>query len=214
MNDPGLDPDTAERMLRGEPAGPPGLTALLAAASARPVREPDGEEAAVAAFREARSLPSPGPRRIRALAGLKAAAAALVLLLAGGVAVAATGHSRGPARTGYPGRTGAPAGSGRTTGRYGPSLSPPPSPSPRPSTSPTPRTAAASHPTPEAGRSERPSQETETPPGKPKSHTPRDKSTVKVGVPSVRPRKLIGTSPTKKIAQDEADSVAGALGNL
>jgi hypothetical protein len=211
MNDPGLDPDTAERMLRGEPAGPPGLAALLAAVSARPVREPGGEEAAVAAFREARSLPSASPRRIRTPAGLKAAVAALVLLLAGGVAVAATGHSRGPARTGYPERTDAPAGSGRTTGRYGPS--PPPGLSPRPSTSPTPRTAA-SHPTPEAGRSERPSQETETPPGKPKSHTPRDKSTVKVGVPSVRPRKLIGTSPTKKIAQDEADSVAGALGNL
>lgn len=213
MNDPGLDPDTAERMLRGESAGPPKLAALLAAAAARPVRNPDGEEAAAAAFREARSLPSARPRRVPALAGLKAAVAALVLLLAGGVAVAATGqHSHGPASTGNPGRTGAPAGSGRTTARYGPSLSPRPSTSTSPA--PTPRTAPASRPTPEAELSERPSQEAEKPPRRPKKHTPRVRASVKVGVPTIGPRKLVETNPTKKIAPDGVDSVAGALGSL
>lgn len=101
MNDgPGLDPHTVERMLRGEPIGPPRLAALLAAAaSSEPPAErlhgEDGEEAAVAAFQEARSLPSMQPHRRRlTAAGWKAALVGLLLVLAGGaaVAMAATGR--------------------------------------------------------------------------------------------------------------------------
>jgi hypothetical protein len=48
------DPETTERMLRGEPTGPPHLAALLAAASADlDTEDLGGEEAAVAAFRAA-----------------------------------------------------------------------------------------------------------------------------------------------------------------
>ncbi len=92
-----LDHDTAERMLCGEDAGPGGLAALLSAMSATPLRDdPRGEEAAVAAFRRARAgTETPvvvrGPWRSRLLA-VKAALAGLLLILAGGVAVAASPH--------------------------------------------------------------------------------------------------------------------------
>ncbi|MCW2865695.1 MAG: hypothetical protein JWP48_7403 [Actinoallomurus sp.] len=99
MNDPGLDRDTAERMLRGEPTGPPRLAALLAAASSEPpAEELDGEQAALAAFRRARTLPPTQPhwRRLAGL-GSKAAMTGLLLILAGGAAVAATAqHLPGP----------------------------------------------------------------------------------------------------------------------
>jgi hypothetical protein len=96
MNGPGLDRDTAERMLRGEPIGPPELTELLAAASAGSVHDDlSGEEAAVAAFHEARSRLHAQPPRARRLLRsrlltLKTALVGLLLLLVGGVAVAAT----------------------------------------------------------------------------------------------------------------------------
>ena len=92
-----IDRFTAERLLRGEVAGPHELAELLAAAAAP--AQPDelaGEEAAVTAFREAHLIPASRPRRrsmITKLLTLKVAAAALTATAAGGVALAAgTGH--------------------------------------------------------------------------------------------------------------------------
>lgn len=98
MNDPSLDADTAERMLRGEATGSPELAALLAAASSGLAAEdPKGEEAAVAAFREASRVRQPNARRLSALLSVKAALIGLLLALTGGVAVAATTqHLPGP----------------------------------------------------------------------------------------------------------------------
>jgi hypothetical protein len=100
VNDPSLNADIAERMLRGEPTGPPELAELLAAASSELATEDlSGEETAVAAFREARSRQSwwPHPRRLSALVSLKAALIGLLLILAGGVAVGVTSqHLPGP----------------------------------------------------------------------------------------------------------------------
>jgi hypothetical protein len=95
---PGLDPDTAERMLCGEPTGPPELVRLLAAASSdRAAEQPKGEDAAVAAFLRARSLPAEQPRRLSASVSLKAALIGLLLVLSGGVTVAVTSqHLPGP----------------------------------------------------------------------------------------------------------------------
>lgn len=94
MNDPGLDPDTAERMLRGEPTGPPELARLLAAAARPEAARAEGEQAALAAYRAARTdlQTRRRRRRIPALISLKAALIGLVLLLTGGVAMAATAH--------------------------------------------------------------------------------------------------------------------------
>jgi hypothetical protein len=100
VNDPSINADIAERMLRGEPTGPPGLAELLAAASSELATEDlSGEETAVAAFREARSheLRRPHRRRLSALVSLKAALIGLLLILAGGVAVGVTSqHLPGP----------------------------------------------------------------------------------------------------------------------
>jgi hypothetical protein len=100
VNDSNLNADIAERMLRGEPTGPPELAELLAAASSELATEDlSGEETAVAAFREARSRQSwrPHSRRLSALVSLKAALIGLLLILAGGVALAATSqHLPGP----------------------------------------------------------------------------------------------------------------------
>jgi hypothetical protein len=100
VNDPSLNADIAERMLRGEPTGPPELAELLAAASSELATEDlSGEETAVTAFREARSRQSwrPHPRRLSALVSLKAALIGLLLILAGGVAVGVTSqHLPGP----------------------------------------------------------------------------------------------------------------------
>lgn len=66
MNEPRLDREPAERMLRGEPVVPPRLAELLAAASSEfGVEEPTGEDAAVTAFREARSRRATPPRSRR-----------------------------------------------------------------------------------------------------------------------------------------------------
>ncbi|MCW2861170.1 MAG: hypothetical protein JWP48_2878 [Actinoallomurus sp.] len=100
MNDPRLDAETAERMLRGEATGPPELAELLGAASSRLATEDlNGEEAAVAAFRQKRAIPARQPRRrpLAALVSLKAAFIGLLLILTGGVTVAAASqHLPGP----------------------------------------------------------------------------------------------------------------------
>jgi hypothetical protein len=91
VNDPSPDAETAERMLRGESTGPPKLAELLGAASSGLTTEDlNGEQAAVAAFRQTRSTPStrPSTRRLSALVSLKAALIGLLLLLAGGVTAA------------------------------------------------------------------------------------------------------------------------------
>jgi hypothetical protein len=102
MNHQRIDSETAERMLRGQHTGPPALAELLAAASAKPLENDlTGEEAAVAAFRGAQSHPEPQRPRTRHLKSrlltVKAALIALLLTLAGGVAMAATSqHLPGP----------------------------------------------------------------------------------------------------------------------
>jgi hypothetical protein len=107
-----LDRDTVERMLRGEDTGPPDVAGLLAAMAAAPVRnDRRGEEIAVAAFREARpGVPAPCPRRLllsRVLT-VKAALAGILLVLAGGVAVAASPHLAEPAGDRHPSATHTP----------------------------------------------------------------------------------------------------------
>jgi hypothetical protein len=115
MSDFHLDHDTAELLLRGEAAGSPELVGLLAAASAELAAEDlGGEEAAVAAFREARSHRAPRPTtwRLSALVSVRAALVGLVLVLAGGVtAVAATTsqHLPGPLGDRHSHRSHAPA---------------------------------------------------------------------------------------------------------
>jgi hypothetical protein len=89
MTDPTLTPHTTERLLSGEPTGPPHLAALLTATTAHLESEPlTGEEAAIAAFRRARQQ----PKRRPTLISLKAALTTLAFLLAGGgvTALAAT----------------------------------------------------------------------------------------------------------------------------
>lgn len=106
MKDHGLDPDTAERMLRGERTGPPPLAELLAAAAGDATPEElAGEDAATAAFAAAR--PARQKRRPRlALPSVSfalKAVAALLALLAGGVTVAtASQHLPGPLGGGHP----------------------------------------------------------------------------------------------------------------
>lgn len=124
MTDPGLDSDTAERMLRGQHTGPPKLAGLLAAASSDLSTEDlTREEAAVAAFRVAHSGRS-GQRRGRrlpALVSLKTALTGLVLLLAGGVAMAATAqHLPGPLGNDRPHPTRTPVTSNRVQTRIAP----------------------------------------------------------------------------------------------
>jgi hypothetical protein len=97
-----IGPITAQRLLRGDAAGPDRLAALLAAAAAQAAAHDDlvGEEAAVTAFREARLTPAHQLRSqsmiktaVAKLLTLKLAAAALTVTAAGGVALAAgTGH--------------------------------------------------------------------------------------------------------------------------
>jgi hypothetical protein len=99
VKDHGLDPDTAERMLRGERTGPRPLADLLAAVTAEPTAEElTGEDAASAAFAAARSAPERRPRRAwQSLSFALKAAGALLALLAGGVTVAADSqHLPGP----------------------------------------------------------------------------------------------------------------------
>ncbi|GAA4595902.1 hypothetical protein GCM10023194_66620 [Planotetraspora phitsanulokensis] len=96
---PRIDRLTAERLLRGETAGPDQLAELLAAAAA-PRGELSGEEAAVAAFREAHLVPALQQRKqsmiktaLLKFVTLKVAAAALSATAVGGVALATgTGH--------------------------------------------------------------------------------------------------------------------------
>jgi hypothetical protein len=143
---------TAERLLRGETAGPDQLAKLLAAAAAPAERgELAGEEAAVAAFREAHLVPALQPRKrsmiktaLLKFVTLKVAAAALSATAVGGVALAAgTGHLPeplgGPAPSVRPTAT-HDTGKAPTAGDKHPSASPSPSPSSSssPSSSPSP----------------------------------------------------------------------------
>jgi hypothetical protein len=88
---------TAERLLRGETAGPDQLSELLAmAATSAGHDEFAGEEAAVAAFWKAHLAPAPQLRRrsmiktaLTKLLTIKVAAVALTATAAGGVALAA-----------------------------------------------------------------------------------------------------------------------------
>jgi hypothetical protein len=101
MNDSRIDADTAERLLRGEPVGPPVLAALLTAASDEASAAADHrEEAAVTAFRDARSRhaprrAAPPSRRIRPRTARTALIAFLLLLLTG-AAAATSDHLPGP----------------------------------------------------------------------------------------------------------------------
>lgn len=93
MKDSGLNRDTAERMLRGESVGPPRLARVLAAAAPKPAAgETETEVAVLAAFRAASAERQVrgSRRRFGALVSLKAALVGLVVLLTGGVAMAAT----------------------------------------------------------------------------------------------------------------------------
>ncbi|MGH3373595.1 MAG: hypothetical protein ACRDP6_02525 [Actinoallomurus sp.] len=163
-----LDRDTVERMLRGEDTGPPNVAELLTAMSARPVRKDRrGEERAVAAFREARrtldvpaTAPAPAPRRLlvsRVLA-VKAALAGILLMLAGGVAVAASPHLPQPHGTKHTPATHTPSTSQSAAKR----LTTAPSPAP---SSPYPTKDRAHHHQKARHPSERPS-----PHGSRKSH--------------------------------------------
>lgn len=94
-----IDPFTAERLLRGEPASadqvPDRLAGLLAAAAAAAPAEAGelaGEDAAVAAFREARLAPAP---RLRRLSMLKATLAKYITVKVGAVALIATTTTAG-----------------------------------------------------------------------------------------------------------------------
>lgn len=140
MNGP-LTPDAAERMLRGEPTGPPALADLLAEAAATPVSaDPVAEEAAVAAFRVARLTgprPRPRARRRPRLLTFKTALLGLVLAGAGGVTAATVAaHQAEP-----PARRQAPAThqsvDSSTTGTHGAATMPPGGPQ-----TATPRTTA------------------------------------------------------------------------
>lgn len=156
MNDEaGLGVHTAERMLRGEPTGPPRLAALLTAVSSEPPPgRPDGEEAAVAAFREARSLPSRRSYRRRlTAAGWKAALVGLLLALAGGAAMAATGHHLPrPLGNGQPHDTPTSTISDtlqtRTTLRMSPHRAPHPQETQQIQTTPTTHATQSAHPSP------------------------------------------------------------------
>jgi hypothetical protein len=125
------DPETTERMLRGEPAGPPHLAALLAAASADLHTEDlHGEEVAVAAFRAAQSAHAPQRkrRRLSMLVSVKAALIGLLLLGGGVTAVAATStHLPGPLRTKHS-RSSHPPATSQTTVEPRTSSHPTPSP--------------------------------------------------------------------------------------
>ena len=93
MKRPGIDAETAERMLHGERLGPRELARLLAAFAAEPAAEElSGEQAAVAAF-QARMLSSEPLRTRRSTAAsVRATVIGLLLLLAGGVTMVAASH--------------------------------------------------------------------------------------------------------------------------
>jgi hypothetical protein len=95
VNRADIDAETAERMLHGEQLGPRELAGLLAAVAAEPAAEElVGEQAAVAAFHQARMLSSqPPPTRRSTTACVRAALIGfLLLLLASGVAMVAASH--------------------------------------------------------------------------------------------------------------------------
>jgi hypothetical protein len=151
---PSIDPETAERILHGERLAPPELAELLAAVAVEPAaQEIAGEEAAMAAFYEARMQPSEPPRTRRrsTAAGVWATVIGLfLLLLAGGVTMVAASH-RLPGPIG--GKHSAPARDPATSGtlQRAPSLLPE---RPHPACSPSPCGPSGSRtPTPHGTRS-------------------------------------------------------------
>ena len=206
MNEPDLNADIAERMLRGEPTGPPELARLLAAASSELATEDlRGEETAVAAFREARSHRSrrPHPRRLSALAGLKAALIGLFLILVGGVAVAVTSqHLPGPlgnrpshgTRTPATSRTGVTGTSPRAPSRPTPAQHDKqpelPKNTPHPQESPHPSKSSTSH------KPHKPKRTASIP--VPKTGSTRSKGPASKS--SKRPRPPGDNSPTKRVS--------------
>jgi hypothetical protein len=115
VKDPGLDLHTSERIARGGSGGSPQLAKLLAVARAEPtVEELGGEEAAVAAFRQARALPR-RTRRLWVFVSLKAAVIGLLLLLTGGLTVVAVSqHLPIPLKPAHPHRPRTPTTSETT----------------------------------------------------------------------------------------------------
>jgi hypothetical protein len=205
MNDPRLDAETAERMLRGEPTGPPELAGLLTAASSGlTAGDLSGEDAAVAAFRHARST-HPVPTRTRlfsALLSLKAALIGLVLILAGGVTAATTSqHLPGPlgdehahsTRTPMPSRT-----HGTRIAPVVPSPSRPPSPTPRPTHSvhtPAAPPDATAQPKKDPHPTEKPTNKTpKVKVSKSKSHKPQPRTTRPV--PDARHQRARSAGPS------------------
>ncbi|MGN9908259.1 hypothetical protein ACTMTJ_12015 [Phytohabitans sp. LJ34] len=146
-----IKPDEAERLLAGRPdTEHPELGRLLAAAAAPPrPEELTGLDSALAAFEEAGRVerPAPAPRRRHVLRPL-AAAAAVSVLLVGGVAVAAeTGYLPGtgpPAKESLAPRE-VPSSAARTSPGGGATSGPAPTPSPTasgPTAGPADKTAA------------------------------------------------------------------------
>jgi hypothetical protein len=136
-----MDRDSAERLLGGDPAASGDLAELLvAAATPAPAGVVAGEDAAMAAFRAARGEPLRHPHRsmLRPTAArllvAKIAALVVVVLGAGGVAVAATtGELPSLLRM----RPATAPGTGGTAGHPRPAPSPTPPSSGRPGQSPT-----------------------------------------------------------------------------
>jgi hypothetical protein len=143
MNHPGLDPDTIERILRGDDAGPRKLTRILAAISYDlTAGDSTDEDAAIGAFRTAHAHRSgrPSRRRLPSLVSVKAALIGLMLLLSGGVAMAATAqHLPNPLGNKHSGRPRTPATSDTYPTRHtlapGPRSADPPTCAPGPSRS-------------------------------------------------------------------------------
>jgi len=102
-NDPGLDDETAERLLDGLAVGPRRLADLLAAAAA-PAFAADlvGEDAAITEFRTSRPVPTPRHRSHRQvwarLLTVKGAALAAAFAVAGVAVAASTGVLPTPLR--------------------------------------------------------------------------------------------------------------------
>ena len=150
MKRPSIDPETAERMLHGERLGPPELAELLAAFAAEPAAEElagqdlAGEQAAVAAFHQARMSPTePVPTRRSTTARVRATVIGLLLLLlAGGVTMVAASH-RLPGPIG--GKHSAPARQPGPSGTLQRAPSPLPA-HPQPTCSPSPGAPSGSPP--------------------------------------------------------------------
>lgn len=180
MNHPGFATDAIERILRGHDAGPAKLAGLLAAISNDVAAEGStGEEAAIAAFRAARSQRSgqPSVRRLPSLISAKTALIGLVLLISGGVAMAATArHLPNPLGNEHSGRTPSPATSGTFPTRTPPGL--------RSRPAPDRQTARSAHPTTSRSRPMSPQKNKAHTTKKPNGEATKNTSRKPITVPS------------------------------